>query len=178
MSLTFQRTKRVWDRLKSGIYVPPLLKRVHRDEDGGWYPCCTGDGRECPYCSGIVPAQFSVVVPDLYKGIGACNECDELEGTYIVDWYEYEDPWCVYYYELPATICTVNAVWVELGEGPNAVLYLRTGSPPTKGDTVLSWTRIVGSLPELCSSWDNESLGRLVEGNQCKTVSSASITTL
>lgn len=55
--------RRTWRKLKSGLYVPPFLKRLHRDEVGGWFPCC----REGPpdYC-GTFPCYQCVdnIAPD------------------------------------------------------------------------------------------------------------------
>jgi hypothetical protein len=84
--------RRKWDRLKSGLYIPPFLKRLHKDEFGGWPPCpdCCGSGpAECG-CDEPAPNQAQIVL----AGFGGSGDCADLNDTYVTDetstcWYQY-----------------------------------------------------------------------------------------
>jgi hypothetical protein len=70
-----------WKELKSGLYVPAFLKRLHENEFGGWQPCpecCT-----CKECSDGGPASFQVVVSGVVDS--GCSNCDEnFNGPFVV----------------------------------------------------------------------------------------------
>lgn len=103
--------RRRWNRLKSGLYVPPFLKRLHEDQRGLWYPYC---GEECEHCSGTAPAQWQVVTANIADD--TCADCDpDLNDTWILD----QDAdissslvpvGCAYSYTLPSAICDVTCI--------------------------------------------------------------------
>ena len=76
--------RRNWERLKSGLYVPPFLKRLHRDQRGLWYPCCNGNGGvSCPGCIDKAPLQWKVVIDDVIDE--DCANCQLYNATWYPD---------------------------------------------------------------------------------------------
>lgn len=102
----------------------------------GFQPCCckkgigsgSGPGRICNLCSGQVPAQLLVTVPELVANLGGCDECASFGGGYLLDWLgfpEFNDycfdegaggegcAWGVHFDE----ICGYNRAALALGGG-------------------------------------------------------------
>jgi len=107
--------RRKWKRLKSGLYVPPFLKRLHRDERGGWYPCCTSPCGDCTRCVDNCAPAFSVLFTGLTNN--SCSDCSDLLGPFVVPYdTQIEEIYtCYWYYEFPATMCSlINGVQVSI----------------------------------------------------------------
>ena len=101
--------RKKWSRLRSGLYVPPLLRRVHRDERGLWYPCCSDGGPvACAGCTGNAPAEFDVTFSGLVNRV--CNSCPSYDGTYRVTYQSGSPTACFYQYAVPAGSCDIDYV--------------------------------------------------------------------
>lgn len=105
-----------WERLKSGLYVPLFLKRLHGDEFGGWPPCpeCCDPPSACEECSDGGPDQFQVFFTGLVNG--GCGDC-----TYFNDPSGFiltrptspgfcTDPGCMWTYQLPVAKCAMQYI--------------------------------------------------------------------
>ncbi len=109
------RRKPQWNRLSSGLYVPPLLRFA-----GNPWPC-SGCCERCDFCtSGTSPLQFSVT----YQGLvnSGCSDCEDILGTDTFV-HEHTNTWtgpgstanngpCVWGYTFASPACSVE--WTEV----------------------------------------------------------------
>jgi len=97
--------KQGWEKLKSGLYAPPLLTRLHRDQQGlAWFPCC-GDC-VCNDCSGTTPSQLQIAFTG-YSNNG-CSNCADFNDTFICDCVSGLQNPCYWRYIFPEDVCDSN----------------------------------------------------------------------
>lgn len=75
--------QRKWRRLRSGLYVPPLLRRLHKDERGAWFPGCREGSEDCTACKdGIHPAELTVTFAGITND--ECEECLQVNTGWTI----------------------------------------------------------------------------------------------
>lgn len=147
--------KRQWDRLRSGLFVPKLLKRLHRDEEGGFHPTGNWFGCSCEEvlwctinCDGGGPEQFQVVISDLAND--SCSDCADFNDTFVLDRVgEGVISPCIWRYTFPSAICGRTSVSLGVGGGGLSV-FVFLGNPE-------HWIKQYVSKVN-CKSLNNESL--------------------
>lgn len=142
--------RRKWRRLRSGLYIPPLLWRLHQNEIGAlWYPCCGDQGDNCDLCiDSDAPSQVQVVLAGIAED--TCGSCDSLNGTYVLT--QQANP-CYWRYILPSVICgvyDVRAVVYDQGGGNTRV---QTGVTTGVG-WYIEYRKDVTGLAD-CMNWSN-----------------------
>lgn len=147
--------RRKWSRLRSGLYVPPLLRRLHRDERGLWYPCCTEGGGPCDHCVGTTPTDLLVDLVGIVEG--SCGSCGQFDDdTYTLTWREAAGGTCYWGYEFPSALCAIDGLMATLAEsGGTYYLTIRLVSPYPSGGTKCDFRAEYDPKPD-CSSWSNE----------------------
>jgi len=145
------RGKPAWDRLESGLYVPPVLSRQGRPRMSPGYPCCCGNDLVCIACSGIVPQNLQVVLSGIVNlnPANVCANCSDLDGTYIVTYVGN----CYWFYNLGDEICpTAGNLSIAVQVSSKTIqVYLDTSSYDSK------WYKVFPSAVP-CNSLNNESL--------------------
>ena len=168
------RKQRRWDRLASGLYIPPLigrlLPRVPRMGLAGGYPCCC---EEIPDCgcgveSGDTPSQLSVTLPTPWYN-NNCVECTSFTaGPFLLNLTtndtDYEGN-CFWKYTFPLHICEVEILGVlapgSFSDGSKILCVLAQGSTITGDNQWATWSWIDpedpwGNDPLDCSTIDYE----------------------
>lgn len=97
---------RKWNRLATGLYVPPLLGFA----GPGWYPCCLV--ALCSMCSDATPLQLQVVIANMANLV--CNDCADLDATYVLDWVAESGNICYWRYLFPENICKYKHIQAEI----------------------------------------------------------------
>ncbi len=76
-----RRIKDPWQKLTSGLYVPPYIKFAPPG-----HPCCCDETVECAFCTGASPEQMEVTLSNVTNG--TCVDCDVLwNNTFVLDRY-------------------------------------------------------------------------------------------
>ena len=112
MSVT---SRRRWNRLTSGLYVPPfigrLLPKIPKAEFA-WYPCGC-HGRDCSICSppgGPTPKYQQVVLAGYAEP--ACGSCASVNETYILTQHATND--CRWVYQFPGVVCLIDYIRLDI----------------------------------------------------------------
>ena len=179
-----RKNRTPWEKLSSGIYVPPLLNFSR------WYPCpdcCdtgtgTGTGEsDCPYCTGsVLPEEFEVVIAGVTNSV--CADClAVLNGTFVVSYLYYGEMWwyqfgktlwgCQWIYESEDDYCgTPGDLRLTLFyDNPNYILEALFGTHWTDWT---AWQVSFGSSAPDCSSFDDLSLSPAGATYYCNNASS------
>lgn len=121
--------RRKWRRLRSGLYVPSLLRRLHEDERGAWFPGCKAAVvPDCTACKGGVhPTELTVTLADIANG-GDCTTCTNANDDWTVpafgsctelpdaeDHQQYKDTFSVTICDDTSLVIIVNIWWNRSG---------------------------------------------------------------
>ena len=88
----------------AGMFVPKPLRM-----SPGYPCCCCNASKACMGCSnGYASESFQIVIAGIATISGGCNDCANLNNTYIVE-YEFSiGGECYFGYYLPSSICNYN----------------------------------------------------------------------
>ncbi len=109
--------RRKWNRLASGLYVPPfigrLLPKVPKAEFAG-YPCCR-PGRTCSLCDvtdGVSPLRQQVVLAGYAEP--ACGSCASVNDIYVLTQAEAPTTACRWIYQFPSPLCLIDTIRLDI----------------------------------------------------------------
>ena len=159
-----RRIKEPWQKLTSGLYVPPYLQFAPG------YPCCC-DEEVCPCpvdtcAEGCLPPFLEMTINGITEQAPEdCGSCSGLNGTFILDRIETSPegdfsyiPPCTWLYIFPSPICSVISINARLEDlGPTEfrmLVFMFRG----EADPVVTWI----SFPlweqgvEVCADWEDE----------------------
>jgi len=164
-----------WARRASGLLVPRtrLAYRLWR-----FQPCtsCCPEGKEtCENCEDdLAPNEFQVMLSGIIED--GCGDCDSLNDTYVVPWREVVG--CRWYYYLPAEICNVATVEVQVMApylllGYHINVYLMDAS----WTALCRWTKDYGVEKPDCDALNNEVIPLSWQGWTCDASSSTCLLT-
>jgi hypothetical protein len=114
MPLSVASLRRTWRRLRSGLYVPPLLHRLHRDQRGAWYPCCPAP--DCAGCLGggtNAPDEVQVTLAGIVDDGCGNGHCSSLNTDYVLG--QIPGNLCDYNYTFGSGICSPATTSLKLG---------------------------------------------------------------
>lgn len=164
----FRRRKPEWNKLASGLYVPPYLKFA------GWYPFCGEEDVECEHCVGeLGPEQFQVTIPAGTLINSDCPDCDSLNRTYILSF----TSGCNWRYDFPIPQPCDGALeegpidYLVLDVYPNLVVVELV----TKLGLAVDWRKSYGEDDPDCRNFDEEPLAFFARNMSACTDNGAAI---
>lgn len=156
-----RRQKPLWEKLASGLFVPPYLKFAPG------YPCCCAC-MECVFCkNNRAPCSWEVTIDGIMESdTDACGSCDSFNDTYILEFDTTAPTHCAWQYDFDFPgIC--DREWITLQVfgavvGPLISVKIETSSSnalgywfqQTYGDLVECLTIVNEDLPAFYESVD------------------------
>ena len=153
----FRRKKPEWQKLISGLYVPPYLKF------GAGYPCpeCCD---VCPHCTNT-PTNLSVTITGI-TDTPSCDQCTQFNGTFVLDGFKVESPSltdiCHWQYDVGA--CVVDSkIFAHFGFLHSPSFCRDSPANKSLSVSIVSFPfgivfKKVFATPYNCTTWSSENL--------------------